>query len=145
MMTAKVTGLAELERKMIALGPKIALKALRGALVSGASQIKQDAIARAPRATGRLKRAILIKRMNKSNPFSERVIVGVRHGKKEQKRDRDAYYWGFIEFGFKDRSGKQIAGKSFIRSAFESKKEKALDRIKAYLQKKISQFAGEPA
>lgn len=145
MVSVEITGLRELEKKMIALGPKIALKALRGALVSGAQSIKQDAIVRAPTLTGRLRRAILIKKMGKTNPFNERVIVGVRHGKKMQKRNLDAYYWGFIEFGHKDRSGKFIQGKSFIRTAFETKKEKALERIKTYLQKKISQFSKEPA
>jgi HK97 gp10 family phage protein len=145
MVSVQITGLAQLEKKMIALGPKIALKALRGALVSGAQAVKQDAIQRAPTLTGRLKRAILIKRMPKGNPFNERVIVGVRHGKKMQKRGLDAYYWGFIEFGHKDRAGKQVPARSFIRTAFEAKKGNALDRIAAFLQKKISQFAREPA
>lgn len=153
MAGVQIQGLAELEKKMIALGPKIALKALRGALVSGASQIKKDAIARAPIKTGKLRRAILIKRMPKGNPFREQVIVGVRHGRKAWKKQkdgkfdksRDAFYWTFIEFGFKDRGGKEISGKSFLRSAFETKKEKALDRIKEYLQKKIPQLVKEPA
>jgi len=151
MMTVQITGLAQLEKKMISLGPKIALKALRGALVSGAQTIKRDAISRAPSLSGRLRRAILIKRLTKPNPFKENVIIGVRHGKKMQKTDRDAWYWGFIEFGTKERhwkGGKSTGAmkkKSFIQPAFEAKKENAAERIKTYLQKKISQFAREPA
>jgi HK97 gp10 family phage protein len=145
MISVQVTGMAQLHKRMVTLGPKIALKALRGALVSGAQEIKKDAIQRAPMLTGRLKRAVLIKSMPKGNPFNERVIVGVRHGKKMQKRGLDAFYWGFIEFGHKDRSGKQVQAKSFIRPAFESKKVNAMDRISSYLKKKISQFVKEPA
>jgi HK97 gp10 family phage protein len=151
MVSVQITGLAQLEKKMISLGPKIALKALRGALVSGAREIKNDAINRAPSLSGRLRRAILIKRMPKGNPFNERVIIGVRHGKKLQKTDRDAWYWGFVEFGTKERrwkSGKStgtMPKQSFIQPAFETKKEKAVDRIKSFLQNKISQFVREPA
>jgi hypothetical protein len=83
--------------------------------------------------------------MAKPNPFKENVIFGARHGKKMQKRGLDAYYWGFIEFGFTDRGGKKILGISFIRNAFEAKKNAALDRIKTVLQNKISQYAREPA
>jgi hypothetical protein len=83
--------------------------------------------------------------MSKPNPFQERFIFGARHGKKMQKRGLDAYYWGFIEFGHKDRSGKEVPAQSFIRPAFEASKGKALDRIKDVLQKKIAQYAKEPA
>jgi HK97 gp10 family phage protein len=145
MMTVQITGMAELERKILAMGQKVGLKAIRSALVGGAQIVKKDAQARVPVLTGRLKKALYIKRMSKPNPFKENVIFGARHGKKMQKRGLDAYYWGFIEFGFTDRSGKKIPGVSFIRNAFEATKGKALDRIKDVLQKKISQYAKEPA
>jgi HK97 gp10 family phage protein len=145
MMTVQVTGMAELERKIVAMGQKVGLKAIRSALVAGAQIVKKDSMARVPVLTGRLKRSLYIKRMSKPNPFKENVIFGARHGKKMQKRGLDAFYWGFIEFGHKDRAGKNVPAKSFIRPAFESSKQRALDRIKVVLQNKISQYAKEPA
>lgn len=145
MIDIQVQGLAELERKMLALGPKIGLKALRSALASGAQVIKRDAMIRVPMKTGRLKRALYIKRLSKPNPFQERFIFGARHGKKMRKRNLDAYYWGFIEFGHKDRSGNAVNPRPFIVPAFASKKEAALDRIKVVLRNKIQQFAKEKA
>ena len=144
-ISVEIQGLRELERKLIALGPKVGLKAMRSALVSGAQVIKRDAMERVPVKTGRLRRALLIKRLAKLNPFSEKVIIGVRHGKKQQKSDRDAYYWSWIEFGFKNRAGKPVNPQSFIRPAFEAKKNSAMNRIVDVLKKKISQYAKEPA
>jgi HK97 gp10 family phage protein len=144
-VSVQVTGLRELERKLVALGPKVGLKAMRSALVSGAQVIKKDALNSVPVKTGRLRRSILIKRLAKLNPFSEKVIIGVRHGKKYQKTNRDAYYWKFLEFGHKDRAGKMVDAQPFIRPAFEAQKTNAMNRIIDVLKKKISQYAKEPA
>jgi HK97 gp10 family phage protein len=102
-VTVQVIGLQELERKLKALGPTIARKSLRSALVAGAKLIRKEAIDLAPMTTGRLRKAVYIKKMNKPNPFAENVIVGVRHGKKMQKvsnqkfgkQGLDAFYWTF--------------------------------------------------
>lgn len=144
-ISVEIQGLRELERKLIAMGPKVGLKAMRSALVSGAQVVKRDVLERVPVKTGRLRRSVLIKRLAKLNPFSEKVIIGVRHGKKQQKFDRDAYYWTWIEFGFKNRSGKPVSPQPFIRPAFEAKKNQALSRIMDVLKKKIAQYAKEPA
>lgn len=141
-VTIKVEGLAELERKMRAIGPKMAGRALRSALTSGAQVIKKEAAARAPVKTGRLaKKAIYIKRTKeKGSSTKEAYIVGVRHGYKEQKRDRDAFYWTFQEFGTKF-----VQAKRFIQGAFESKKFEAFERIKQKLRENLDKFAKEKA
>lgn len=132
-VTVHITGLKELEKKMIELGPKIARKALKGALVSGAAIIRTEARSMAPIKTGRLRKAMYIKTMSKPNPFKENVIFGVRHGKKMSKRDLDAYYWTFLEFGTKF-----ITGIHFVQKAFQKSKTKALEKIKQVLAHKIS-------
>ena len=137
-ITVQVTGLKELEKKMIALGPKIGRKALKGALVAGAKIIKKEAQILAPIKTGRLRRAMYIKTMSKPNPFKENVIFGVRHGRKMMKKNLDAYYWTFLEFGTKF-----ITKISFIQTAFQNKKEQALEKFKEILAKKISQLVRE--
>jgi HK97 gp10 family phage protein len=137
-VTVNITGLRELEKKMIELGPKIGRKALKGALVSGANVVKKEARALAPIKTGRLRRAMYIKTMSKPNPFKENVIFGVRHGRKMSKRDLDAYYWTFKEFGTKFFSGIH-----FVQSAFQKTQSKALVKIKESLADKISHLVKE--
>ena len=137
-VSVQVTGLQELERKLKALGPTIARKSLRSALVAGAKLIRNEAIELAPEKTGRLRRAMYVKKMNKPNPFSENVIVGVRHGKKMSKRDLDAYYWTFQEFGTK-----LIKGVHFLTRAFEATKEQALSKFKEVLTGNIQKLVKE--
>lgn len=131
--SVKIDGLKELEQKMLKLGPEISKKALRGALVAGAVVIREEAKRLAPVDTGRLRRAMYIKRMPKTNPFAEQVIFGVRHGRKMIKRNLDAYYWSFLEFGTKF-----IKREEFIQNAFKHKRNEALRRFKDVLSKKIS-------
>jgi HK97 gp10 family phage protein len=139
-VTVQVIGLQELERKLKALGPTIARKSLRSALVAGAKLIKKEAISLAPEKTGRLRKATYIKKMNKPNPFAENVIIGVRHGKKLSKRNLDAWYWTFQEFGTTERVQKKtgrrtglVEGVHFITRAFEAMKEQALAKFKEVL------------
>jgi HK97 gp10 family phage protein len=137
-VSVQIMGLKELEKKMIGLGPKIGRKALKGALVAGATVIKKEAQLLAPVRKGRLRRAMYIKRMSKPNPFKENVIFGVRHGRKMSKRDLDAYYWTFLEFGTKF-----IKKLSFIQVAFRKVQGKALEKFKDVLANKISQLVRE--
>lgn len=137
-ITVHITGLKELEKKMIELGPKIGRKALKSALVAGGAVIRQEARALAPAKTGRLRRAMFIKSMTKPNPFKENVIFGVRHGKKMSKRDLDAYYWTWQNFGTKF-----IKKISFIEIAFQKTQMRALEKIKAVLTRKISALVRE--
>ncbi len=157
MVSVEVQGLAQLERNLIAMGQKLGLKAIRSALGAGANIIKKEATTLAPSLSGRLRRALYVKRLPKPNPYSEKYILSVRHGKKLQKRDLDAYYWGWIEFGHLTRpshgrisSGegsklKKIAPQHFLIPAFVHKKIEALDKIKAVLIKKIQEFSKEKA
>lgn len=146
-VSVQVIGLQELERKLKALGPTIARKSLRSALVAGAKLVKNEAIGLAPQKTGRLRRAMYVKKMNKPNPFAENVIVGVRHGKKMSKRDLDAWYWTFSEFGTKERVQKKtgrktglVAGIHFITRAFEATKAQALATFKEVLTGNIKKL-----
>jgi len=137
-MSIKIEGLQELEKKMIALGPKIGRKALKGALVAGAVVIREEAKRLAPALTGRLRKAMYVKKMSKPNPYKENVIFGVRHGRKMSKKDLDAYYWSWLEFGTKF-----IKKMSFVEIAFKNKVNEALERIKVVLTKKIILLAKE--
>jgi len=136
--SVKIEGLKELEKKMIELGPKIGRKALKGALVAGATIVKKEAQSLAPALTGRLRKAMYVKKMGKPNPYKEIVIFGVRHGRKMSKRDLDAFYWSFLEFGTKF-----IKKISYVQMAFQKTQTRVLERIKEVLIKKIKILAKE--
>ncbi len=158
--TIQVLGLTELKKKMLTLSFKINRQALKSALVAGAKEIKKEAISMAPVKTGRMRNAIYVKKMGKPNPFQENVIVGVRSGKKLQKRNLDAFYWKFIEFGHLTRpkgkartkngrisaitdGAKMIPAHPFVRPAFESAKGRAIERFKTVLSDFISKIVKE--
>lgn len=133
----QITGLRELETKMIALGPKLGMQAMRSALNAGAQTIKKDVQARAPFNTGKMKKNVYVTRSrSESGPTQMTYIVGIRSGKKEEIKGRDAFYWRFLEFGTKF-----IAARPFLRPAFESKKHEALTKFKQKLSQRLEALA----
>lgn len=164
MTEIRVEGLAELERMLKRTLPdRLQGKALQGALAKAARPIVTSARQLAPVKTGRLRSAIYSKRSRFSTPGFERRIIAVRRGKKQQKRDRDAYYWKWIEFGRgvvrRTRKGeegrvlgtpdkgwfgaevKAIPARPFMRPAFESNKTQAVEIIRKELAAEIKKVA----
>ena len=157
-----IRGLDGLLDALMALPPEVASKnggPARVALAKGARVIRDDARLRAPVGkTGNLKKNIVMKR--DSNPqrsgANERYTVGVRGGAKnyantkrnvrkgragkEYKTDGNTYYWRFKEFGTK-----KMPADPFLRPAFESKKEEALNVIASTLASGIERAAKKVA
>jgi HK97 gp10 family phage protein len=145
METVQIKGLRELRQALTKTIPfEMQGKVLQKALAAGTALTVAAAKARAPTLTGRLKRAIYATRDKKgSKPTFESRAVTVRRGKKQQKSDRDAFYWKFVEFGHRivsrkgdesTRSARKRAGGSvpphpFMRPAFESTKQAAAAAI----------------
>ncbi|MGV8944664.1 HK97-gp10 family putative phage morphogenesis protein [Thermomonas sp.] len=128
----------------------------KAALRKGANVIRDQAIANAPRATGFMASQIATSRDSKPQMVgaTEHFWVGVKRGKAKRyantKRNRgkqragktystagNAYYWRFLEFG----SEKMKEPKPFLRPAFESRKEDALNAIVAELRAGIDRAA----
>ena len=138
-VTVRVTGMKELAAKLQSFGPKLARNGLRAAVSAGAEVIRKDVQARAPVDEGTLRRAVYKKQIREeSNNTKQTFYVGVRSGKKYQKKKQDAWYWRFLEFGTK-----YIAARPFVRPAFESKKNEAVERMKEKLAERIKKIAGE--
>lgn len=136
----RIEGLAELERKLRGLGPKIARRALGYSVSRGARIVRDEARARAPVRTGVLKRSIYIKyASDQSTPWSRAYIVGVRRGKKYQKRRMDAFYFPFVEFDTVHGKGRR-----FVTRAFESRKGEAAQAIADALERKTLEYAEKP-
>lgn len=134
MMTAKIEGLAELERKMKLLPEKVARNALRAGVNAGAQVIKKEAKRLAPVDTGNLaKRAIYVTRSRREGSRTKEVYkVGVRVGEKEAEKNRDAYYWFMLEYGTE-----KMAAQPFMRPAFENKKLEAIEAMRKKLAQRI--------
>jgi HK97 gp10 family phage protein len=160
----RVEGLAELEQMLKRTLPdRLQGKALQGALAKAARPIVSTARQLAPVKTGRLRSAIYSKRSKFSTPGFERRIVSVRRGKRQQKKDRDAFYWKWIEFGRgvvrRKRKGDEgkvlgtptagwfgtevqpIPARPFMRPAFESNKTQAIEIIRKELAGEIKKVA----
>lgn len=147
-VTTHVDGLRELERKLLALPDKVNRQVLRKAVSDGAAVVRDEMRLRAPIYTGpvsqghpppgTLKKAIYMAHARTSHLGYEAFVVGVRHGKSQQKFNRDAFYFRFVEFGTKF-----MAAKPFMRPAFDVKKEAALEAIKTSLADGISTASRE--
>jgi HK97 gp10 family phage protein len=144
--TVQIEGLADLKRRLEALPKEVGAKGggpARAALFRGAKVIRDQAIANAPRETGFLISQIAALRSRNPRIYgaTEMYSVGVKLGKARRyantKRNRgkqrvgktynvegNAFYWRFIEFGTEKRGATP-----FLRPAFESRKEDALDTI----------------
>lgn len=141
----QITGLADLEKRLLDFPNRIAKNIMAGALSSGAAIIRDEARKLAPRDTGEMVRDIMIKkaRQSKGSDFIEYQVF-VRSGKKSRlagkKRnvDRDSFYWRFVEFGTS-----KMAAKPFMRPAFEKMKSQAVERFREYLAARIDKEAAK--
>lgn len=135
-VTMKIEGLAELDAKLRAMGPDIAKSALRGAVGSAARLIRDEAKATNSDDTGRTDRAIYAKLLAKeSSENLATYIVGVRSGSRERRKNRDAFYWRFIEFGTS-----KLPAKPFMRPAFEKLKVACVELIAKRIKARIDRF-----
>jgi HK97 gp10 family phage protein len=146
-------------QKSLAAGTKITLAAARANARRGGEKFP-DVI------TGTLVRAIYAKRSRWGNePTLEHRIIGVRRGNKYGKnrvsagrKNMDAYYWKFVEFGHRQgtkttgylqKQGRGAGGRSsgfvepqpFMRPAFESTKNQAAVAIRDALKRQVEDAA----
>lgn len=141
----RVAGLDGVLERLQALPAAVGAKGggpARAALAKGARVFRDQAIANAPRDTGLLQESIVARRDSRPGMVgaSEAYYVGVRRKARRYantKRNRGkgragktyfvdgtAFYWLFLEFGTE-----KMAARPFLRPAFESRKEDALNVI----------------
>jgi HK97 gp10 family phage protein len=146
-ITFKVEGLQELERRLLEFGPKVARNGLRAANFAGAKVFREAAKQSAPVRTGLLKASIsAFKRQSPQNVAKHSVgVKGVRKkyantaanrrarrvGRKYQA-DGPAFYGRFLEFGTS-----KMSARPFLRPAFQNNIGNAIDAVKVRLAKAI--------
>lgn len=121
------TNLPEFRRQMEKLG-KDFIPLARRASLSAARELAKEVRQKAPKNTGRLRAAVVIKRARRVPRGSVHYIVGIRQGASAQRVQRrrggkktsvnlDAFYWRFLEQGWVPRRpGTQLQGGSRTKS-----------------------------
>lgn len=155
----RVDGLEDLRSELRRLPEKLQGKALQGALAKAAKPIIATARSLAPVKSGRMRRAIYSFRDRSSTKTREARLISVKSGKRYQKKDKDAYYWKFIEFGraqvtkkgrgslgneqsgFFGKTVKAIPPRPFMRPAFEQNKYKALQIVQDVMKDEVAKVA----
>jgi HK97 gp10 family phage protein len=152
----KVSGLAELQKALNDLPIQVQGRPLKAAVSAAAKVIQDEAIKRAPQGeTGNLRKAIYRTRSRSGSAIGkETYLVAVRKGKatyadttknrrlrrvgKKYTTAGEAYYWRFLEFGTS-----KMPAKPFLRPAFESQKERALEVLQRKLGDAIMKTAAK--
>ena len=144
--TISITGLAELEKNLLAFPDKIAKRILSGAIRAGAVVIQKEArnlapVSDAPHKLGKGSKAVII------NPGHLKRNIKVRLAPRKSRTvpieywvyvSGKAWYWKFVEFGTS-----KMSGQPFMRPAFDGNKAEALERIKEYLAARIDKEAAK--
>lgn len=105
------TNLPDFKRQLRAFGLDMERKVFRAGVAASAQVFRKRVEEVAPVRTGRLKRAIYVRRSRDSTTGREHYFVGVRQGKAARNRNvrhkgkvvgtgnLDAFYWRFVELG----------------------------------------------
>jgi HK97 gp10 family phage protein len=142
----EVKGLRQLGLAMRALGADMAGKVARQATAAGAGVARKAIKARAPRDTGNLAAAIVMKRV-KGTPLTEEYVVAVRKGKTRDakagksgkgRQGKDAFYAGFQEFGTV-----KAPAQPFVRPGFEESVDPATQAIAKRLKQRIDKVSAK--
>lgn len=141
-----ITGLADLEKRLLDFPDKIARNILAGAIRAGAVVIQNEARSRAPASDkphklGKGSRAVII------NPGSLKKAIKVRSAPRKSKQmpitywvyvSKNNWYWKFVEFGTS-----KMPSQPFMRPAFDEKKNDAVEKIREYLAARIEKEASK--
>jgi len=140
MIEIEIKGAAELERKLMQFGPKVAKKVVRSTMREGAKIVRQKTKQLAPVKSGDLKKSI-VTRTAKQNWRSRGTFAllqqlnTARYPKliKHTKKGIRYFYPAAIEYGRAasgDAGGRKVvAAKSFIRQGFNETKDRATAKI----------------
>lgn len=136
----RVTGLRELGEAMRELSADMQGRVGRQATAAGAGVVRRAARASAPRDTGNLQAAIVMKRMPES-PLTAEYVITPRRGKTRDVKaakagkgalGKDAFYARFQEFGTV-----KAPAQPFLRPALENNKQAATEAVARRLKQRI--------
>ncbi|RQZ27313.1 hypothetical protein DIE14_12565 [Burkholderia sp. Bp9017] len=137
MSSVQILGMADLQADFAKLAKAHSTKALRRATVAGAKVIRDQARARAPKKTGKLRRNIVAASLRqKDAPGLATAGVRVRM-KGKGDSPGNAFYWRFIELGTQ-----HMKAEPFMRPAFDASIAQAEGAIRTEIARAIDQVVG---
>ncbi|RQT38386.1 HK97-gp10 family putative phage morphogenesis protein [Burkholderia contaminans] len=137
MSSVQILGLADLQDDFMKLARAQSTKALRRATVAGAKVIRDEARARAPKKTGKLRRNIVSAALRqKDAPGLATAGVRVRSKGKADSPD-NAFYWRFVELG-----AQHMKPEPFMRPAFDASIAQAEGAIRTEISRAIDEVIG---
>jgi HK97 gp10 family phage protein len=123
------SGLLDISGDLDALSKAENGRVLRNATRSAAAVIKDEAVRRAPRRTGKLaKNIVVLTQRTRNGDISSGVHIRGRNprtgnsdNKMKTKDSRNAFYWRFVELGTSE-----MTAIPFIRPAYDARQEEAV-------------------
>ena len=141
--SVRIDGLRALGERMRALSADMAGRVARQATAAGAGVTRKAIRARAPRDTGNLAAAVVMKRVP-DPALTEQYIVAIRKGRTRDAKagkagtgrlGKDAFYARFQEFGTV-----KSPAQPFIGPGFDESKEQAAAAIAARLKQRLDKL-----
>ncbi|ACT83021.1 hypothetical protein gp8 [Burkholderia phage KS9] len=137
MSSVQILGLSDLRADFGKLAKAQSTKALRRATVAGAKVIRDEARARAPKKTGKLRRNIVSAALRqKDAPGIATAGVRVRT-KGKGDSPSNAFYWRFVELGTP-----HMRAQPFVRPAFDESIGQAEGAIRTEIARAIDAVIG---
>lgn len=137
MSSVQILGLADLQTDFAKLAKSQSTKALRRATLAGAKVIRDEARARAPKKTGKLKRNIVSASLRqKESPGIATAGVRVRT-KGGADSPNNAFYWRFVELGTQ-----HMRAQPFVRPSFDTSIDRAEGAIRTEIARAIDTVIG---
>lgn len=137
-----IKGLDKVEQKLKKLGRRTAKKVVKKGVTKGAKPLLKAARAKAPRDTGRLRRAIKSRVMKKTSRDEAGRLIMIDPGKSRDDT-KGAWYGYIINNGWIDRSGTYHPGKKFMEAAYEKEKKNAANSTVSEIESGIMREANK--
>jgi HK97 gp10 family phage protein len=118
---------AKLQRKLEKEFPREASKEGRAVLKKAVTELRNKVRSAAPVDEGVLRRSIYVKVLRDKLGEPSAADVRVRTGGKAQKKNRDGFYWRFIEYGTK-----KMPARPFVAPTLEKFKPHLIELFKEY-------------
>ena len=134
-----VLGLGELEADLRRLSKAVANKAVREAVVAGATVARDKIRQSAPVRSGKLKKNIIVTRQRQQDtPGAAVAGVSVKRPNREKRGSRKPesapYYWRFLEYGTS-----LMNAKPFLRPAWDNNLPQIENAVRSKLAQAINQ------
>jgi HK97 gp10 family phage protein len=149
-MSLKATGFEALDRELAKLPLKLQKQAMRRMVRGGAAVVQKDAKQKAPKKSGRLKSAIIVRAKPARDTKPETIAALVLIRTKTTKRGKIAPHAHLLEYGHQLVKGGKlgsggrvigfVAARPFMRPAFDNNISKIINVMRRILGREIREY-----